>query len=172
MSYFSLFEIPVSFEIDAKALKRKFHALSRSFHPDFHTDKTETEQEQMLEQSSLINKAYKTLKDADLRMKYILEQKNILGGNEQLPQDFLLEMMDINESIMELEFDYKKEQYQAVQQQVQTWKKNLSESIKPIILNYNDASPKNEELLILKNYYLKRKYILRIENNLRKFALA
>ena len=54
------------------------------------------------------------MRDPDLRMRYILELEGSLGeeGQNQIPQDFLMEMMEINEALMELEFDFEESAYQ------------------------------------------------------------
>ena len=106
MNYFELYDIPESFEIDQAALKRKFLELSKKYHPDFHTLNDEGEQEDALKMSVLNNEAYKTLKNKELLTAYILELNGItLGDNDSIPQDFLMEMMDINERLMDVQMD-------------------------------------------------------------------
>ncbi len=173
MEYFKLYDIPVGFKVNERALKKKYFALSKQYHPDFHTDKNEAEQALMLEKSGMVNKAYEVLKDFDLRMKYILDAKGMLQeGKDKLPQMFLMEMMDINEQLMELEFDFDAQRLEQVQNGINTLKSNLLNEIQPIIEDYNDESTTDEELFFLKNYYLKHRYILRIQDNLNKFASA
>ena len=70
MTYFEFYDIPVSFKVDATALKRTFYALSKKYHPDFFTLETAEKQAEILELSTLNSQAYKTLSDFDLRMKY------------------------------------------------------------------------------------------------------
>lgn len=173
MDYFELYEIPVGFKVNARALKKKFYALSKKYHPDFHTDKSEEEQARILELSSLNNKAYNTLKNFDLRMKYILESKNLLEeGKDKLPQSFLMEMMDINEAIMELEFDEDTSKLKSTQESINQMKINSLAAIESIIENYDDATASEKDLNFIKNYYLKNRYMLRIQENLNKFATA
>ena len=114
MNYFEFFEIPISFKVDEAALKRIFYANSKKYHPDFYTLESEEKQAEILELSTLNNQAYKTLSDFDKRMKYILDLKEILAeeGQNQLPQSFLMEMMDINEVLMELEFDFDTQKFE------------------------------------------------------------
>ena len=173
MNYFDLYEIPVNFKVNARALKKKFYALSKAYHPDFHTDKSEEEQARILELSSLNNKAYQTLKSFDLRMKYILNSKNLLEeGKDKLPQSFLMEMMDINEAIMELEFDEDTSVLKSTQESINQMKINSLAAIESIIEHYDDATASNEDLNFIKIYYLKNRYMLRIQENLNKFATA
>ena len=106
MDYFDFYEMAPSFQIDEVALKKLFLKKSREYHPDFFTMASEEKKNEILLLSSKNNEAYKILSDLDKRMKYILEEKNVLKGEGQdkLDQFFLMEMMDINESIMELQF--------------------------------------------------------------------
>ncbi len=173
MNYFELYQIPIGFKVDAKALKRKFYALSKEFHPDFHADKSEEEQVRILEMSTMNNEAYKVLKDFDKRMKYVLDLKNLLEeGKDKLPQDFLMEMMDINEALMELEFDFDKNKIEAAKTTINNLKQALYKPIQEVVEHYDDKESSSEELSLIKKYYLKHRYILRIQNNLNKFASA
>jgi molecular chaperone HscB len=173
MNYFEFYQIPVNFKVDARALKRKFYALSKEYHPDFHTDKSEEEQARILELSSLNNKAYNTLKDFDLRMKYVLNLKNLLHeSTDKLPQSFLMEMMDVNEVLMDLEFDEDTSKLNGVKESVNQMKISFLDEVSNIIDSYDDTKSTDEELSLIKNYYLKQRYILRIQDNLNKFASA
>jgi len=70
--YYKHFGIEWSFDLDAAALKKKFLIKSREYHPDFHTDKSEAEQEAILAMSSYNNTAFKVLNDQNARFKYLL----------------------------------------------------------------------------------------------------
>lgn len=172
MTFFELYEIPISFKVDKKALKKKFYQLSRKFHPDFYTLENEEKQAEILELSSLNNKAYKVLSDFDKRMKYILDLKGVLAeeGKNTVPQDFLMEMMDINENLMELEFDFDQTIFNQVQEDLEAQQNTIYTSIENIIEQYDENNSTDAELNTIKNYYFKRKYLLRIQENLSKFA--
>lgn len=167
MNYFEFYEIPISFKVDEAALKRRFYANSKKYHPDFYTLESEERQAEVLELSSLNNEAYQVLKDFDKRMKYILDLKGGLKeeGKNQIPQDFLIEMMDINEGLMELEFDFDEAKFQQTQNLLETQESKLFAEIVDFIDEY-----KAENLETIKNYYLKKRYLLRIRENLSKFA--
>src|SRR5919199_5414174 len=107
MNYFELYDIPVSFLPDQKQLKQKFYELSRKYHPDFYTQENEFEQSEALELSSQVNKAYKTFQNRDETIKYVLQLKGLLEEEEKynLPADFLMEMMDLNEQMMEAKME-------------------------------------------------------------------
>ncbi len=70
--YFALFDLPRAYAIDAHYLKSKFYELSRQFHPDFYTDKTDTEKELARDNSAYLNTAFRTLSDPIKRAEYLL----------------------------------------------------------------------------------------------------
>src|SRR4051794_32168139 len=70
--YFSVFELPRKLNVDVDALERRFYAQSRKLHPDRFAGKSLEEQERATEQSSLLNDAYRTLKDPIARTEHCL----------------------------------------------------------------------------------------------------
>jgi len=173
MNYFDLYELPVSFVLDSTEVRRKFYALSKKYHPDFYTLESEEKQAEILELSTLNNEAYKVLSDDDQRMKYVLELNNLLDeeGKAQIPQDFLMEMMEVNEALMELEFDFDAEQFTSLQDMLAAKEADLYKQVQPILESYENGVSSNTELESVKSYYYKKRYLLRIRENLDKFAL-
>ncbi|HHH50193.1 MAG TPA: Fe-S protein assembly co-chaperone HscB, partial [Saprospiraceae bacterium] len=53
MNYFEFYNIPISFDVDAKALKKIFYANSKKYHPDFYTLENEEKQQEILQLSTL-----------------------------------------------------------------------------------------------------------------------
>lgn len=153
MNYFELFELPVSPEIDQRKLAQKYFELQKKYHPDFFTQATEHEQDEALEMSSQLNKALKVFKNREETIKYLLQLKALLEEEEkyQLPPAFLMEMMELNE---ELSGD--------TPAQVATIETALYNEIAPIIENYNDETIGTADLMKLKEYYYKKKYLQRI----------
>ncbi len=78
MNYFELFELPLSLNVDRKALSSKYFALQKKYHPDFFSNASEDEQAEVLEKSSLINKAYKTFNNSgNLQKEEIIHGANL-----------------------------------------------------------------------------------------------
>ncbi len=105
MNYFELFEMPISLTVDKKYSQEKYFELQKKYHPDFFSNENEEEQDAVLEKSSMINKAYKLFQNENETMKYVLQLKNLLEDEEkyQLPPEFLAEMMELNESLMDVD---------------------------------------------------------------------
>ncbi len=169
MNYFEFFDIAVSLSIDEASLKQKYYANSKRFHPDFFTLDGIDKQMEALEMSTLNNTAYKVLANLDQRIKYFLDLKNALDeeGQNKLPQDFLMEMMEVNETLMELQFDFDETAYLKLLSEISDTKAEQVASISGLLSKSGNEITK-EDLTILKNYYLKSKYLIRLEDNLKK----
>src|SRR2546430_12541163 len=63
VDYFTFFAFPRKLNLDVAVLEREFYVLSRRLHPDHYAGTEKQEQEWSLQQSSLLNDAYRTLKD-------------------------------------------------------------------------------------------------------------
>ena len=77
MNYFEVFSLPEKLSINTAALEKQFYAMSRRLHPDRYASRPAAEQEEALRQSSLLNDAYRTLKDPILRTQYILKLQGV-----------------------------------------------------------------------------------------------
>lgn len=164
MTYFELFEIPFSLLVDVQQLSKKYFELSRKYHPDFHTHADDASQERALEMTSLLNKAWKTFKDPQATLRYALTLKGLLDGEEkhQLSPDFLMEMMDINEQLSEEEAS----SYPSIIEALGKMEQAIYEPVKTTLEHYNENTTSQEQLLEVKEYYFRKKYLDRIRQRL------
>src|SRR5271170_601352 len=117
--YFTFFGFPRKLSLDLAALEREFYDLSRKLHPDLYARADKREQEWSLEQSSLLNDAYRTLKDPIRRTEYLLrlegveleeqskaatEKARATGEikKQVVPPDLLEEVFELNMQLEEL----------------------------------------------------------------------
>ena len=77
MDFFTFFGLPRKLTLDAPALEKQFYTFSRKLHPDRFASKPLAEQEAALAQSSLLNDAYRTLKDPIFRTQYLLTLEGV-----------------------------------------------------------------------------------------------
>jgi len=167
MNYFELYKIPVSFYPDLTVIKKQFYVLSRQYHPDFFGAADEAQKNESLELIAQVNKAFKIFQDADAIIQYILSLHNLIEVEEkyQLAPDFLMEVMDLNEQVMELDH-----QNSAVKNSIQSslnhLKASIYEPVKSIMANYKESNFSEKELLQVKDYYYKKKYLDRIEEEI------
>lgn len=168
MNYFELFEIPVQLKVDKQALYKKFIALSKQHHPDYFATQQAEEQSRALEISASLNKAWKTFQNPDETIKYVLQSKGLLEEEEkyQLPPDFLMEMMDVNEQLMEAKMDGNIEKITHLSTVISNLSTDIYEPVKEIVEHYQEAVTSEKELLQVKDYYFKKKYLNRIHQQL------
>ncbi|HVZ60804.1 MAG TPA: Fe-S protein assembly co-chaperone HscB [Terriglobales bacterium] len=75
--YFSFFGLPPKLDLPLATLEREFYKLSRQLHPDVYARAGQEEQEWSLQRSSLLNDAYRTLKDPIRRTAYLLKLEGV-----------------------------------------------------------------------------------------------
>jgi molecular chaperone HscB len=119
VDYFMFFGFPRKLDLDTAALEREFYALSRRLHPDVFAQAEEQERTWSLEQSSMLNDAYRTLKDPIKRTEYLLrlegveleeqskqatEKARATGElkKQVVPPDLLEEVFELNMHLEEL----------------------------------------------------------------------
>src|ERR1700685_3190129 len=119
VDYFTFFGLSRRLNLDAVLLEREFYELSRKLHPDLCARADKREQEWSLEQSSLLNDAYRTLKDPIKRTEYLLrlegveleeqskaatEKARVSGEikKQVVPPDLLEEVFELNMQLEEL----------------------------------------------------------------------
>ena len=117
--YFSFFSLPRKLAVDVAALEKHFYLLSRKLHPDRFASKPVAEQEVALAQSSLLNDAYRTLKDPIPRTQYLLTLEGVeleeqskaatdaarASGTEKkqiVPPELLEEVFELNMQLAEM----------------------------------------------------------------------
>jgi molecular chaperone HscB len=124
VDYFSFFGLPLKLNLDVPALEKDFYALSRKLHPDLSARAGSQEQQWSLEQSSLLNDAYRTLRDPIKRTQYLLKLEGVeleeqsKAATEQarasgevkkqiVPPDLLEEVFELNMQLEELSMNKK-----------------------------------------------------------------
>lgn len=165
MNYFELFEIPVQLKVDKDSLTIRFFELSRKYHPDYFINKGKDLQFDALEKSAMLNKALKTFQNPDETIKYVLQLKGLLEEEEkyELPSDFLMEVLEINEQLMDAEDQSALGNLQLAINNLQS---EIYEPVKEIVEDYQEGITSKEELLRVKEYYYKKKYLRRIQQQL------
>lgn len=170
MDYFSFYDLPVSFNPDARLVKLKFYELSKKYHPDFFINQSQEKQDEVLELSTLNNKAYQVLSDPQKRLHYILELKGLLVEGYLLPQDFLMEMMEVNEKLMELQFEPNGEQLASIKTEVNLIAEGMQQELDRLtgLFDGQDEEAQDTALAAVKDLYYRKKYLHRINDSLFK----
>jgi molecular chaperone HscB len=171
IDYFAFYDLPVSFKPDTSVVKQRFYEHSKKYHPDFYINESEEKQAEVLELSTVNNKAYQVLSDPLKRLQYILELKGVLaeGENYALPQAFLMDMMDINEALMDLQLEPDAERLTAVKGEVASAEQSIMSEIESLSSKFEEADEQSrlELLAAIKDLYYRNKYLQRIRNSLK-----
>lgn len=102
MDYFTLFGLPVRYQVDGGLLASRYQELQRQFHPDRFASKPERERLQAIQQAATINDAYQTLKHPLKRAEYMLSLHGFDLNNEQHTMHdtaFLMEQLELREEL-------------------------------------------------------------------------
>ena len=157
--------------MDDAIIKKKFYQLSKQYHPDFYANEDDAKQQEILELSTLNNKAYQTLINPAKRLEYILRLHNLVseGAKPQLPSDFLMEMMDINERLMEVD---DARELGSITGEVLAIEGDMNEKLESLTADYTtlDDTAKESRLNEIADIYFRQKYLLRIKESLDTFA--
>src|ERR1700677_1743183 len=119
VDYFTFFGLARKLNVDIATLEKDFYEFSRKLHPDLNARAGSQEQEWSLQQSSLLNDAYRTLKDPIKRTQYLLQLEGVeleeqsKSATEQarstgqlkkqiVPPDLLEEVFELNMQLEEL----------------------------------------------------------------------
>lgn len=164
MTYFELFDIPVQLKVNTATLSKRFFELSRQYHPDYAATGTDADQAEALEKSALLNKAWKTFQNPDETIKYVLQLKGLLEEEEKydLPTDFLMEVLEINEQLMD------NDDKTDLGSKIENLQNEIYAPVKEIVEGYKEGITSEKELLQVKEYYYKKKYLDRIRRELQE----
>jgi molecular chaperone HscB len=108
---FSVLGFPRSYELDEHAVEEAFRALSRKLHPDRFARATPRERRFSLEQTTLLNDAYRTLRDPVKRAEHLLALRGVKvageerGGAAAMPQEFLEQALEDREKLLEAKME-------------------------------------------------------------------
>ena len=100
-NYFEMFGLVPRFNIDLNSLERTFRQLQSEAHPDKHASNTQTEQRIALQQSTLINDGYQTLRNPTSRAQFLINLSGKTEAAQALSNAFLIAQMEWREAIEE-----------------------------------------------------------------------
>lgn len=170
MDYFAFFGLPRQFFPDQEKVRRAFLIKSRNLHPDYFSFSLAGEKQKAEELAGINNQAYQTLQDEDLRLAHLLALEDALPdeGKARLPQEFLMDMMEINESLMELNMDPSEEKRVLLESALIELEDRLRSAVIPVMQAWD--SGEQIDLQPVVTYYLKKRYVHRLKSNLDKLG--
>jgi molecular chaperone HscB len=113
--YFSVFDLPRKLDLDTKALERAFYRKSREVHPDRFAQASPEKQQWSLDQTSVLNDAYRALKDPIARTEYLLRLEGVTlpedtaakQEKKNVPPELLAEVFELNMQLEEMRMNAK-----------------------------------------------------------------
>jgi len=103
---FAVLGLPRSFDLDEGQVDERFRALSRKLHPDRFARASAKERRFSLEQTTLLNDAYRTLRDPARRAEHLLELRGVRPVSDTaMPAEFLEEAMADREKLLEAKME-------------------------------------------------------------------
>ncbi len=142
-SYFALFNMPVSFDIDRKILTERYRTLQRTVHPDRFANAAESERRLSVQMAARINEGFQTLKDPLARGRYLLELRGIELNDLDTAFDgaFLMEQMELRERLGAVkECDDPHQQLQKIARDIDVRIKEITAELAILFTENNDAS--------------------------------
>jgi molecular chaperone HscB len=100
-NYFELFGLTPRFTIDQNILEQSFRRLQAEMHPDRYAAGTEAEKRMALQQSSMLNDGYRTLRHASTRAEFLIHLFGKDNANSNVSSAFLMAQMEWREAIEE-----------------------------------------------------------------------
>ena len=104
-TYYELFVLPPTYAVDVNTLTERYRQLQRSVHPDNFADASDRDRRMSVQQASLINEAYQTLKDPLKRARYLLQLAGVEMDDESntvMDTEFLMRQMELREELADV----------------------------------------------------------------------
>lgn len=105
MDYYRVMGLAPKLQLDPNELQQIFYARSRELHPDRFARASKEAQAAALDESSLLNDAYRALRDPAARAEYFLKSKGLdiaTQGTKNVPAELLEEVFELNMLLEEL----------------------------------------------------------------------
>ncbi len=141
MDYFEVFALPRLLAIDLTGLEKRFHELSRKYHPDYFTTASAAEKTQAVRMTALLNDAYRTLRHPVRRVEYLLSLYGFKSDGSKVPQALLMEVFEINEQLEEVKAG------RATVEEVDSLKAQIKEKREKFDAELHEASLEWDELV-------------------------
>jgi molecular chaperone HscB len=104
-NFYDFFGIDRKLSLDEAALQKRFYELSRQWHPDRFSRKGPEETAKAVENTSIINDGYRTLRDPVKRAEYLLTEEGFPIGEQRskdVPPELLEEVFELNMALEEM----------------------------------------------------------------------
>ena len=170
--YYALLGLERRLNLSQDDLQRLFYDLSRQLHPDRFMRKSEQERQYSLDASSVLNDAYRTLKDPVKRAQYVLSQEGFDIGEmrgKDVPPELLEEVFELNMALEEMRSgdDSARAQLESADSTFTGMLNQVDEELLKLFARY-DAAPGSDKLSPIRSLLNRRKYIQNLVGEVHK----
>lgn len=170
--YYRLLGLERKLKISGEELQQRFYDLSRKLHPDHFMRKPERERQYSLDASSMLNDAYRALKDPLKRAQYVLAQEGFEIGEQRskdVPPELLEEVFELNMALEEIRGGD-----QSARPQLEDAEKNFTNLLNDVdrqlenLFEQYDRNGARETLSRIRGALNRRKYIQNLVDEVHK----
>ena len=104
-NYFTLFNLPETYALDAELLAEKYWLLQKQTHPDRFASASKQDQLKSAQYAAIVNDAYEVLKSPLKRAIYMLKLKGLELDDQRssnLSPDFLMQQIELRETLEDI----------------------------------------------------------------------
>ena len=161
MNYFELYGMPVLMKVEPAGLKTKFFELSRKYHPDYFLAAPQEEKKAAGEKHADVNEGFRIFSDPDETIKYVLQLNGLWHDEEKYEAGpgFMEEIAGFEEQLKKPGTAAYEEKLTEIEMQVKDLIKKNHEDVAEIIEYYQEGISSEKELLQVKEYYYRKKYL-------------
>ena len=154
-NYFELFDLETSFFISDSILKDSYRREIARFHPDKFASKTDSEKLQALQNASLLNTAFESIKSPLSRASYLLKLEGVDPFDEKdtsMEQDFLTSQIELREELELIESKKETDQLEDFIDRIESHVQSKIEVISNAFKDCNDVLEIKKNVRELKFY--------------------
>ena len=154
-NYFELFDLETSFFISDSNLKDSYRREIARFHPDKYASKTDSEKLQALQNTSLLNTAFDSIKSPLNRASYLLKLDGIDPFDEKdtsMADAFLISQIELREELEVIESKTDSDQLEDFILRIESHIQSKVESISNAFQVNSDSLQIKKEVRELKFY--------------------
>ena len=168
MKFYEAVGLEPKLALDSQQLKKHFYERSRQWHPDRFSRASAAEQQKSLEMTSVINDAFRTLRDPVARAEYFLEQKAIVPS-KNVPPELLEEVFEMNIALEEVRAgdESARPQLEEARERFQHMRDEIDHGLSVLFIRYDEAQDASH-LLAIRSVLDRRQYVANLIRDVEK----
>ena len=148
-NFYDFFGVKRKLTLDTDDLQKRFYELSRQWHPDRFTRKSDQEQAEALEATAVLNDGYRTLRDPVKRAEYLLTEEGFPIGEQRskdVPPELLEEVFELNMMLEEVKAgeESARPQLESAKSNFVRMRADIDREIQALFAKYDAAETQSE----------------------------